>query len=76
MAWEVSYLGAWLALGAQGGSGDALGSGPFELLAQPLMVVNDYPTTINTDPKCGSKGRKPGLCPGRKHPPGPICPSQ
>lgn len=37
---EVSYLGAWLALEAQEGSGDTLGSAPFEPLAQPLVVVN------------------------------------
>lgn len=55
-AWAGSYLGAWLALGAQGGSGDALGPVPFEPLAQPLAVVNDYPAACQYESQVWFEG--------------------
>lgn len=57
-AWAGSYLGAWLALGAQGGSGDALGPVPFEPLAQPLAVVNDYPAACQYESQVWFEGHR------------------
>lgn len=75
--WAGSYLGTWLALWAQGGSGDALGPVPFEPLAQPLVVVNDYPAACQYRSQVWFEGHETLDCAqagwgtSRKHKAGP-----